>query len=205
MSAPAAATIEVPQGIDPGFGYNVGEASWGRGEELVKLEGHGAWTLLEAPGGRRPRDPGPLAAVAPRAELGRRAQGETALRAVLRAAIGGDSRILADPTGERVAVGQAIVDHMLAHPARRDGREAFFPFIPELIETPAEIWVGFAASRVSGRVSLRRRYVKLLRLDKTRVIALVADSDGGQWSGMTFFRGSPKDVDLLRRGLRVFE
>lgn len=126
------------------------------------------------------------------------------LRRLFRAAIGGDQRVSVDPAGGRVVVSQAIVDHMLEKPQRRDGREAFFPLIPELLEDPAEIWVGFARSARSGRVRLRRRYVKLVRLDKRRVLGLVADADRGMWTGLTFFRGRPRGLDQLRQGLRVY-
>ena len=45
-----------------------------------------------------------------------------------------------DPTGYRVNVNRSIVDHMVENPAgRRDGREAYFPLIPETVEVPAEI------------------------------------------------------------------
>ncbi|MGF1641393.1 MAG: PBECR2 nuclease fold domain-containing protein [Rhodospirillales bacterium] len=69
---------------------------------------------------------------------------------------------------------------------------------------PAEIWVGFAASRVSGRVSLRRRYVQLFRVEKGVVVGLVADVAGEQWIGTTFFRGRVSGLDQLRSGLRIY-
>lgn len=198
------ATVEAPKGIDTGFGYNPGEAAWGRGADLVAQERHGAWDRMDSPGGDRPADPGFLDAVRPRAGLGSRAGGEDELRAALRQAINGDERIFADPTGERLSVGQGIVDHMLADQARLDGREAFFPLIPELVENPAEIWVGFARSSTSGRVSLRRRYVKLLQLGKDRAVGLVADADGGRWSGMTFFPSDVRGMRNMRTGLRIY-
>ena len=107
--------------------------------------------------------------------------------------------------GSRLSVGQAIVDHMLVRGGRLDGREAFFPLIPGLIEKPAEIWVGFAASTASGRVALRRRYVKLIRLDRTQTLGLIADLDGNRWSGFNFFRGRPAgQMSRLRQGLRIY-
>lgn len=124
----------------------------------------------------------------------------------MRAAIGGDEAVFIDPVGARVAVGQALVDHMLADARRQDGREIYFPLIPELIEDPAEIWVGFAASAVSGRVALRRRYVKLIQIERNRTLGLVADLDGGRWAGITFFRGGPAgEMSGLRSGLRIFD
>lgn len=199
-------TIEVPEGLDPGFAYNVGEAAWGRGAQSLALERHGPWEKLEAPGGSRPAAPPPLVPRTPRAGLGRRAPAGDAdqVRALFREALGGDEAVLADPAGERVLVGQALVDHLLTREGGPQGREAFFPLIRELVEDPDEVWVGFARSAESGRVSLRRRYVRLIRIDKTRTLGLVADSDRGMWSGWTFFRGTVSGLKNLRTGLRVY-
>lgn len=196
-------TVRTPAGIDTGFGYNVGEAAWGRGAQRVALEKHGKWTALDAPGPQPPLDP--LVAVKPGVGAGKVvAKGdEAALRRALRDALGGDSAVLTDPTGARILLGQAIADHILEADKRWDGREAFFPLLPELVESPSEIWVGFARSEESGRVAMRRRYVKLLDLGKAQTIALVADADGGMWSGMTFFRGGVSALNKLRTGVRV--
>ncbi len=51
---------------------------------------------------------------------------------------------------------------------------------------------------------LRRRYVKVIRTAKNRAIALVADMDGGVWSGLTFFRARPRSLDTLRGGLLIY-
>lgn len=200
-------SLEVPEGIDTGFAYNVGEAAWGRAQQRVIMESHGPWRPLSAPGGSRPASPARLSPVAPAAELGPRTKAgdESGLRAALRAALGGrDGRILVDPAGERVNVTQALVDHMLAGRARQDGREAFFPFIPELVEAPQEVWIGFAAAADTGRVALRRRYVKLLDLGRERTLALVADAEDGHWQAMTFYRGDARGLKRLRQGLRIY-
>ncbi len=85
-----------------------------------------------------------------------------------------------DPVGNRVSVNQSIVGHILKDAAKRhDGREAYFPFIPETIEKPAEIWVGFSNSEATGRVRVRRRYVRMVGTSKGRTVGLVADLDEG--------------------------
>lgn len=198
-------SVQTPKGIDPGFGYNVGEAALGRGPDRVALERHGKWQALEAPGAVPPTDR--VAPVKPSASPGKPVTkgDDEALRRALRQALGGDQRVLTDPARGRVSVGQAIVDHILADPATRwDGRDAMFPLIPELVEDPSEIWIGFARSDESGRVAIRRRYVKLLDLGKGKTIGLVADADGGSWSGMTFFRGDARYLATLRSGVRVY-
>ena len=94
---------------------------------------------------------------------------------------------------------------MLADPDRLDGREAYWPLIPELIEKPAEIWAGFETHPTTGRVRLRRRYVKLFALPGVRTVGLVADLDGARWAGLTFFRGKPAGMmSGLRQGLRIY-
>ncbi|MDQ2084697.1 phage minor head protein [Xanthobacteraceae bacterium Astr-EGSB] len=198
-------TLLVPEGIDPGFAYNPGIAGFGRGAESLALERHGDWRSLSAPGqptGDLPPLPHDRAPVAP---LRGSATNEADLRAALREALGGDELIVADPIGARVRLGQAIVDHLVADPSRRDGRERYFPLMPSLVSDPAEVWVGWAQNAVSGRVALRRRYVRLMDLGGGRTIGLVADADAGEWSGMTFFRGSGNKLAAnLRRGLLVY-
>lgn len=112
--------------------------------------------------------------------------------------------MLTDPAGGRVLVTQGLVDHMLADPQRQDGREAFFPLVRETVERPAEIWVGFGRDETSGRVTLRRRYVRVVDLGDRRTLGLVADAEGGLWSGVTFFRGEGLRDAHLRTGLRVY-
>ena len=123
----------------------------------------------------------------------------------MRSAIGGDEATFVDPMGNRVNVNQSIVDHILEDAAKRhDGREAHFPLIPEAIEKPAEIWVGFSASKETGRVWVRRRYTRVVRTDKGRTVGMVADLDGGRWAGITFFRGRLSGLKNLRTGLRIY-
>ncbi len=197
--------VPTPEGIDLGFAYNVGVAGSGYGEMRIAMERHGGWEPLEAPGGSRPAVLAHLDAVTPKASLGPRARPGDAedLRRRWRDAVGADAVILTDPAGHRVQLGPAIVDHMLEDPKRQDGREAVFPLLPELIEEPQEIWVGFQTSKATGRVAVRRRYIRLVRIGKDRVVALVADQDGGVWSGVTAFPAKPPYLARLRQGLRV--
>ena len=118
-------------------------------------------------------------------------------------AISGDEATFVDPLGNRVTVNQSIVDHTLEDAARRhDSREAHFPLIPETIEKPAEIWVGFSASRGTSRVWVRRRYARVVKTDKGRTIGMVADLDVGRWAVLTFFRG--RTPSRLRTRLRIY-
>ncbi|SMF83008.1 Phage Mu protein F like protein [Tistlia consotensis] len=197
------ATVSVPEGIDPGWGHNPGIADVGYGEQRVRLAGHeGRWEPLVAPSQVAPGSPLPdLQPQPPQAQLGPRATDAAGLRDNLRAVLGGDEAVLADPAGGQVSIGMAFADHLAD---RLDGRDAFFPLLPELIQDPQEIWAGFVVNDATGQVALRRRYVKLLQLRRDTTLALVADADNGTWSGLTFFRGKPDALKRLRWGLSVY-
>lgn len=171
------------------------------------MENHGPWEPLDAPGGPRPVNPDPLPERTTATRPGRVVEqgDEAGLRAALTEALGDGARTFTDPAGGRLRVTQALADHIVEKPeARWDGRERFWPLIPDLVEAPEEIWVGFARDKTTGKVALRRRYAKLLRIDKRRTIGLVADAEDGFWQGVTFFRGQPKSLARLRQGLRLY-
>lgn len=196
--------IDVPEGIDPGWAYNPGETAWGRKEALRLMEDQGPWTDLSPWGPGAYGRPERVTADSPKAKIGRPVESEAGLRAALRDAIGGDEKAFSDPAGEKVVVTQAIVDHMVRSPGRLDGREAYFPFIPELIEDPYEIWIGFARSELSGRVGIRKKYVKALQVEKNRIVGLFAETRNGLWVSGGFFRGGLTGAGNLRKGRLLY-
>jgi len=203
--SPIDPTTGAPVGIDKGWDYNVGKAAYGQNIQARLMEDQGPWKDL-CPG--RPEDynrPPKMPVDAPKAKLGTRQRTEDGLREELRRSVGGDSVSIADPTGERTLITQGIVDHILAKPDTRwDGREEYFPFIRELLEEPYEIWVNFAKSEVSGRVGLRKKYVKTIRLDKDRVLGLYAEIQDGVWVSGDFFRGGSSAANNLRKGKLLY-
>jgi SPP1 gp7 family putative phage head morphogenesis protein len=198
--------VLTPEGIGPGFAYNPGIAGFGRGANAVAVERHGGRMVeLVAPGAPAPRDlpPLPVEAVAP-PHLQPSAD-DAEFLARFRAAIGGDEAIWTDPTGARVRVGMRLAEHILADGGRQDGRDRYFPLMRGLVESPAEIWLGFVVHPQTGKVELRRRYVRVVYIEKNRVLGLVADaSNGGEWSGFTFYRGKLSALDRLRIGRPLF-
>ncbi len=201
-------THTIPNGIDPGFDYNVGEAAWGRDQAKRLAEDKGPWIDMNPKHpenyGRAPI--GESVDVA-KASLGKPVKkgNEEGLRSALRKAIGGDEVMMTDPAGGNVMVTQAIVDHIVEKPDTRwDGRDAYFPLIRELIEEPYEIWVSFAKSAVSGRVGIRRKYVKAVRIGKNKVLGLWAETMNGQLVSKDFFRGSLTGAANLRKGHLIY-
>jgi hypothetical protein len=175
-----------PVGIDKGWGYNVGKAAWGEGETKLLQEEKGKWRDLVSWGPEKYGRPERIAVDMPKASPGPTVKpGDmAALREVFRKAVGGDSVFLEDPKGETVNVNQAIVEHVAEPQKRWDGREAYFPLIPELIEDPYEIWINFAQNELSGRVALRRNYIKGVRLGKKSHVAMSAQIENGLVTGL---------------------
>ncbi len=208
-SADGGRIVETPQGIDPGFGYNPGIAGYGRGAELSAMEAHGRFTALQSPFGNRPSDPEPLSPRPAPSGLGATLGPDPSPDALYRAwtdAIGAGEVILTDPTGARVRLSPAVVDHILEDLPGRGGREAFFPLIPELVTDPQEVWVGFAESQITGRVLMRRRYVRAFELeDGGTAGALITDFDGGFWAGFNFIPFSNLRETSARTGLRIYQ
>ncbi len=201
-----AVSIEVPKGIDPGFAYNPGEAAFGRTPEMVKLEAHGDnWDQLIAPGApvHALED---LPAVPPGVDLAPRIKGgRDELLGALRRAIGGDEVVFDDPAGGNVLVNASVVEHLLESENRlAEGRERYWPLIRSMIEEPQEIWIGFARNEKSGRVALRRRYVKVMALERDQPLLFVADQEGGYWQGLTFFAMQGRRLPKVRSGYLVY-
>jgi SPP1 gp7 family putative phage head morphogenesis protein len=203
-----AVPVEVPEGIDPGFAYNPGVAGFGGGPDITAIyPREGDWPKLLPPW-ELPLEPLPVDT--PKAQIYKRVSpDESSLREALRNAIGGDSAIFTDPLGGRIELGQAIVTHLIEVPKRINGRERYMPLFQELIEEPAEIWMGFASDPAGGKVTVRRRYIKLIRIEheggkaKQDSLGLVADATGHYWSGLTFFPGN-KNASSLRTGYRAY-
>lgn len=197
----------VPNGIDPGWDYNVGTAAWGEREQLRLMEDTGPWTDLSPLGHGKYGRPDKISVDAPRAELGNPVKkGDApALREALTKALGSEASNIIDPLGEPVRVTQAIVGHILEKPETRwDGRDAYFPFIRELIEDPFEIWMSFAKSAVSGRVGIRRKYVKAVKLSGNKALGLYAESMDGYWVSGDLFRGNITGAKNIRKGRMIY-
>lgn len=200
---PTYSTAPAPGEADEGWRYSPGETAWGRpwAKRVTDTLASGTWVDVDPRGPESYGRPEIVPVDAPKAlPIDIHRDDEEALRGLLRGAIGGDEDFFTNPFGERVLVTQAVVDHMLENTARIDGRQRYFSLIPEVIEDPYEIWVNFTRNTETGRYALRERYVKVVEIDKATVVTLVAETSGGIWTALTFFRGRPTGFGALRKG-----
>ena len=188
----------VPEGIDPGFAYNVGEAAYGQpvAKQVIDRQRGGQWVPVDA----RPTDGGRGAVPVdtPRAALGPEARSAGDLPRLWVDAVGGDAVSVEDAAGERVLVSRAFADAM----GKADGRERFFPLIPEVLRDPAEIRVGFLRNETTGQYVARRTYLKAFRLGRDGEIGIVAEAVNGVLTGLRIVE--PGALDAARAGHRAW-
>lgn len=193
--------VRVPQGIDPGFAYNPGIA-W-QGDPLpTKLDDRGVWPSLDPPGTPKaflpPLKPQPL----PEGFTPQLPAGETATDA-FRRVFGAADAVLKDPAGGAVSIGQALLDYINAKP---DGRARFVTLLPSLIEDPAEIWIGFETLPGTGRVVVKRRYVKVFDLGGGRGVVFVAQFERGIFEAFNLVPKALRGInsERVRGGTRIY-
>jgi phage-Barnase-EndoU-ColicinE5/D-RelE like nuclease2/Phage Mu protein F like protein len=186
-------TIKVPKGVDPGWGYSVGEAAQGKKLSQLQMDawakqGVDAWESLTPGDWQSAGQPEALSADPPKASPATPARDQAAIQAAIVRSIGGPIAALPMPTGDTVAIdAAALAAHLLPEQAQ------FAPFLPELVSDPAEIWLRFERHKGTGRVVLRQRLIKLLQLDKRRHLLMVLQASGGSLDAFTVLQDSDRD------------
>lgn len=200
----------VTEGIDEGWDYNVGIAAWGRPHQLVALQQHEKkWDPLVA---RTHSDYGrpysvPITNTDMQAidvltsvdetvaELKKMFKGNTYVN-TLEAIIEGNKFSI-----PLVIDAQSFGEHL----ALNIERTRFLPFIGEVLNNPYEVWMNFEKSRKSGKVVIRFRYIKAIRIDKDKALVVVLDSVKNSLTGWTFFESSRlKTLNTRRKGVLVY-
>ncbi|MDR2695795.1 MAG: hypothetical protein LBC79_05385 [Deltaproteobacteria bacterium] len=195
--------VQTVPGIDPGWAYNAGKAAYGkRVSEAAKkgMEDDGTWknwTRLTPGDWRSAKRSRAVPADDPKAGLAPTAADAKGFERILQSVLGGPEKIVVGPDGGAVLLSAAGLG---AHVAR--DRSPFIPLLPELIEAPYEVWLNLERHNVTGRVELRKRYVKLLQLPgKDRAMYLVAQVVKGEFVGWTFVAASElAELNKQRRG-----
>jgi hypothetical protein len=189
-------SVRTPKGVDPGWGYSVGEAAFGKplADEVMQAwqDAKGeAWESL-TPGNwesaGRPKDV-PVDSYA--GHIPPAAQNREQLQKTIERVLGVPERAFASPTGDSVLVNaSSLADHM------PPDRSSFTPMIPGLITEPFEVWLSFERHKGTGRVVLRQRFIKRVQTGKERGYALIAQSANGAMEAWTVLRS--RDTSYLQ-------
>lgn len=195
-------SVEVPEGIDPGWAYNVGDAAWSRqlSEQAMRAwsdEGPSAWRAItsgDAASAGRPQD---VPLDSPAAAPGATVSGRTARRRALERALGGEERIVQTPDGGRVAINARALAGRID-----DASADLIPLVPEMLGQPFEVWQAFERHAETGKIVLRRRLVKAIEASPGRSVGTVAIVRGGLLEALDFV--SPDALAGARRGALAF-
>lgn len=196
--------IRVPEGIDPGWDYNVGEAAWGRWDPVLEdrrlkplpFFHERDWRTYGLP----ERLETPPARLTEMSVVSGREGAVAVLRRVLR-----DREVLEAPRGLRVHVEpESLAMHLERKGAL--GRLIYAELLPEIIERPQEVWVQFFQDP-RGRVVLRTFFLRAYTIgaqQKQRVLLFIGESEKGQLRNVTFIpmRQNWRRInDRYRKGL----
>jgi len=187
----------IPNGIDPGWDYNVGETAWGRPLAEASMNEWRAqkadsWQKLVTSGPETYKRPERIPLDAARAAIGRKETGMDGMRAAVERSIGGAEKVFDVPGGVPVLVDAAT---LAAHvdPAR----SAYLPFLDELLTDPFEVWLSFEKHLGTGKVELRARVIKAVATGGKDGLLLVAQVKGGILEAWTFI--PVRDIDYINR------
>lgn len=198
--------VQVPNGIDPGFAYNVGEAAWGN---QLSTQAMGQWRAmkgqaLEAMTPRSYLDHGRPEAIPVdplKAKLTKPGIEGDDLAKLIADTIGGDEKVLFLPNGTAVNVNaKVLAEHI------DPDRSRYVPALKEMLEDPFEVWLSFQRHKGTGKVYLRTRTLKAIQLDKKgRYLVLVAESVKGQFTAWTFIPVSKRSyINKQRTGILLY-
>lgn len=199
----------IPNGIDPGFDYNVGIASTGRRLQEAEMaawrkEGGKAWQPL-TPGTFESYDrPAKIPLDPPSAKPGPRVSTPAEMAAELKKVLGGEEKSFVFRDGE---FGYATFVNAEALAAHVDpARSPWLPFITEMLEDPYEVWLAFEQHKGTGQVVLRQRVVKAVAVDGKEGLLLVANTVNGRLEGWTFVpTGDMKYLNRQRYGKLIWK
>lgn len=178
-------TVSAPEGIDPGFSYNVGEAAWGTqisndAMAAWRAQGAKAWERLNPGDWRSAARPEKVPIDPPKKSLGPKVDTKAAFEREIIKALGGPEKIVKAADGSRVLINaQAFADHV--NPAR----SSFAPMLVETLADPYEIWLNFERHRGTGKVQMRKRFIKIIDLPKGGNVIMVAQSTRGIFEAWT--------------------
>ena len=203
--------VETVEGGDPSFAYNPGKSATGirlSPRMMEEAKADGTWKHWRpVPWGAGSMEtwqslgrPEKLPVDTMRAKLAEKADSPEALRPILEKMIGGQEDFFLTADGAPVLLSVDTLMHI------QPRRSTFVPLIPELLSDPFEVWMDFEEHEATGRVELKKRYLKRVDTGERETgILMVVQVVKGQLAGWTFIpaeRG--KYLNNIRRGKLVW-
>lgn len=179
----------IPNGIDPGFDYNPGQAAWGKTlddatMDYWRAQKGSAWERLTPGDAATYGRPANIALDAPKAapDFGADKTPEGIRRAVI-AAMSAEEKEFAYQSGEfRYAI-HANADTLARHVD--PNRAAYIPLLDESLSDPFEVWLAFERHSGTGQVVLRMRVIKGVAIKGKPGMLVVTNAVKGRMEAWT--------------------
>jgi len=198
-------TVEVPAGVDPGFGYTPGKDAWLRERAIAAIEDAAAPTKWEPLVQTTPADLGRPAIIpmfpAP-VPLGPMLTSVDDTVAAIEELLDGPTRVF-DVHGLPVAVDAKVLG---AHIVEKDfNRTPYLPLLLDLLNDPWEVWYALETDPASGATRIRARIIKAYDVRDGRILLFVANEVDGVLTGWTLFQNAnQKYMNAQRQGVLWF-
>lgn len=185
-----------PGDVPDEWAYNVGKAG-----RVAGPREHGDWEpVITSRDNTTYKRPAAVPLDTPKAKLGPKAADQQATYQAVRKMLGGAGRIFAGPDGVTVGITAKTLGYHL-----KIDRAPVVPLIPEMLTDPFEIWIMPMRDKKTGRIELRRRYIKAFSLGKGLYTWFVAELRKGEFSDVTMIRSNAsKELTKQRKGILLY-
>lgn len=207
VDVPGVGTVSVPDGVDPGWGYNPGEAAWGKQlaeQTMAKWQAarKEAWEKLSPGDAATNGRPEKIPLDSSSTELGPSASSPDEMVALMTKVLGAPERVFELSQGAfKMGVNvnaEAVGKHLPLERAK------WLPFLLDVMEKPFEVWASFERHKGTGQVVLRYRFIKAVEQDK-KPLLMIVNVMNGQLEAYTFIpAGTMSYLNKERHGKLVF-
>ena len=203
--------VETVDGVDPSFAYNPGKSATGirlSPQKIEEAKADGTWKHWKpVPWGSKTMEtweslnrPNKIPVDRASANIAEKVDSEEALYPIIEKMIGGQESFLTAADGAVVWLSVDSLMHI------KPDRSPYIPFIPELLAQPYEVWMDFEEHEVTGRVELKKRYLKRIDTGEKKMgILMVVQVVKGQLAGWTFIPAERGNyLNNIRRGKLIW-
>lgn len=189
-------TVQVPEGVDPGFAYNPGKAAWGQqlSQKVFddfKASGQSAWqpkiTTTFADIGR-PRE---IPLDKPSTFLTARNLSAALMAEQLKVHLNGEEKVFDVHSLPVLVNAKTLADHI------DPNRSEYLPLVVDTLESPYEVWINFDEHQATGQIALRARIIKAFDIGDGKVLLVTAQVNKGMLEAWTMIPLSSKKTSYL--------
>lgn len=183
INGPTPRTMEVPAGIDPGFGYIPGADSWTRQQAQRDLANAVAgerdtWEPMIKTTAKDLGRPAVLQEPMPVDPMPRAATVEDAVTAIEKA-FNSPSAVIDVKGMPAVIDAKVLGEHMDLN------RSEYIPLLPDVLAHPFEVWSQVERNARTGALRMRVRVIKAYQVGAGRTVLVVLDKQGSTLVGWT--------------------